>query len=150
VSALQAAGGRFATAACSCGRRCGRCSRCSVCSRSRWGCSGIVAGLLGGGAISPAGLPACARPSLRIYEDAGRVYGVNPFLLMAVHEDESSLSNSTLPGVASGVNFAGCCAGPMQFYIAGGASPAANRETNTFGSYEPTLSRCRRASRRRK
>jgi hypothetical protein len=83
-----------------------------------------IAGLLagqrpGGGAISPAGLPAAARPFLRIYEDAARVYAVNPFLLMAVHEDETNYSRSTLPGVRSGVNYAGCCAGPMQFSVTG-------------------------------
>jgi hypothetical protein len=96
---------------------------------------GSVAGLSGGGAISPAGLPAGARPFLRIYEDAGRVYGVSPFLLMAVHEDESAFSSSPLSGVASGVNFAGCCAGPMQFYIAGGASPAVGGAGATWGGY---------------
>jgi hypothetical protein len=94
---------------------------------------GIVAGV--GGRISPAGLPAGARPFLRIYEDAARVYQVSPFLLMAVHEDESSFSSSTLPGVGSGLNFAGCCAGPMQFYIAGGASPAVGGAGATWAGY---------------
>jgi hypothetical protein len=87
----------------------------------------LVAGLVsllatsngGGGAISPAGLPAGARPFLRIYEDAARVYAVSPFLLMAVHENETNYSLSTLPGVRSRVNFAGCCAGPMQFSVSG-------------------------------
>jgi murein DD-endopeptidase MepM/ murein hydrolase activator NlpD len=94
---------------------------------------GIVAGV--GGPISPAALPAGARPFLRIYEDAARVYQVSPFLLMAVHEDESSFSSSTLPGVGSGLNFAGCCAGPMQFYIAGGASPAVGGSGATWAGY---------------
>ena len=94
---------------------------------------GIVAGV--GGRTSPAGLPAGARPFLRIYEDAARAYQVSPFLLMAVHEDESSFSRSTLPGVASGLNFAGCCAGPMQFYIAGGASPAVGGAGATWAGY---------------
>jgi murein DD-endopeptidase MepM/ murein hydrolase activator NlpD len=107
------------------------------------GLFGIVAGLSGGGAISPAGLPAGARPFLRIYEDAARVYGVSPFLLMAVHEDESSFSSSTLAGVASGVNFAGCCAGPMQFYIAAGASPAVGGTGATWGAYRHAYSRAR-------
>jgi hypothetical protein len=107
------------------------------------GLFGIVAGLSGGGAISPAGLPGGARPFLRIYEDAGRVYGVSPFLLMAVHEDESSFSSSSLPGVASGVNFAGCCAGPMQFYIAAGASPAVGGEGATWGGYRHAYGRAR-------
>ena len=56
------------------------------------GLLGFVAGV--GGRLSPAGLPAGARPFLRIYEDAARVYQVSPFLLMAVHEDESSFSSS--------------------------------------------------------
>jgi hypothetical protein len=84
--------------------------------------AGLVALLAaqgGGGAISPAGLPAGARPFLRIYEDAAAVYRVSPFLLMAVHENETDFSRSTLPGVRSGVNFAGCCAGPMQFSVTG-------------------------------
>jgi hypothetical protein len=89
----------------------------------------LVAGLLsllasqnpGGGAISPAGLPTGARPFLRIYEDAARIYRVSPFLLMAVHETETNFSQSTLPGVRSGVNSAGCCAGPLQFSITGSA-----------------------------
>jgi hypothetical protein len=105
------------------------------------GLLGIVAGV--GGRISPAGLPAGARPFLRIYEDAARVYRVSPFLLMAVHEDESSFSRSTLPGVASGVNFAGCCAGPMQFYIAGGASPAVGGEGATWAGYRHAFRRAR-------
>jgi hypothetical protein len=89
----------------------------------------LVGGLLalwasqqaGSGAIPAAGLPAAARPFLRTYEDAAAVYRVNPFLLMAVHENETNYSLSQLPGVHSGVNFAGCCAGPMQFYVTGTA-----------------------------
>ena len=103
---------------------------------------GIVAGV--GGQISPAGLPAGARPFLRIYEDAARVYQVSPFLLMAVHEDESAFSTSKLPGVASGVNFAGCCAGPMQFYIAGGASPAVGGAGATWAGYRHAYRRAQR------
>jgi Peptidase family M23 len=107
------------------------------------GVLGIIAGVSGGGGISPAGLPAGTRPFLRIYEDAGRVYGVSPFLLMAVHEDESAFSSSGLRGVASGVNFAGCCAGPMQFYIAGGASPAVGGAGATWGGYRHAYTRAR-------
>jgi hypothetical protein len=89
----------------------------------------LVAGLVallfgqggGTGTISPAGLPTGARPFLRVYQDAAAVYRVNPFLLMAVHENETDFSQSTLPGVASGVNFARCCAGPMQFSVTGSA-----------------------------
>jgi hypothetical protein len=55
-----------------------------------------------------------------MYRDAATVFGVNPYLLMAVHEDESDYGRSTLPGVHDGVNLAGCCAGPEQFSIVGG------------------------------
>ncbi len=94
--------------------------------------------LLGGGggaAINVGGVPADARPFVQIYEDAADVYDVNPFLLMAVHEDETSFGTSTAPGVRDGVNFAGCCAGPMQFYIAGGASNTIGGHGATWGGY---------------
>lgn len=81
------------------------------------------------------GLPALAQPFVRIYEDAAKVYGVNPFLLMAVHEDETNYGSADLPGVKTGVNFAGCCAGPMQFYIAGGATPEQGGSGATWGGY---------------
>jgi hypothetical protein len=105
------------------------------------GLLGTVAGV--GGRISPAGLPPGARPFLAIYEDAARVYQVSPFLLIAVHEDESAFSSSTLPGVSSGVNFVGCCAGPMQFYIAAGASPAVGGAGATWAGYRHAYRRAR-------
>jgi len=83
-----------------------------------------IFGVLGqqsdGGPIPARGLPAAALPFLRLYQDAARVYAVNPFLLMAVHEDESSFGTSTMPGVRSGTNGV-CCAGPMQFAVTGTA-----------------------------
>ena len=85
--------------------------------------------------ISGRGLPAGARPFLRMYSDAAAVYGINAFLLMAVHEDETNYGRSALPGVRSGVNSAGCCAGPMQFYIGGGASPVAGGRGMTWAGY---------------
>jgi hypothetical protein len=101
----------------------------------------LIAGQSGGpGTISPAGLPAGARPFLRIYQDAAAVYRVNPFLLMAVHENETDFSRSTLPGVRSGVNFAGCCAGPMQFSI---TDTAAGGSGGTWAAYRPAHRRAR-------
>ncbi len=85
--------------------------------------------------IDPSGVPAAARPFVAMYQDAAKVYGVNPFLLMAVHEDETSFGSSTQPGVRTGVNFAGCCAGPMQFYIAGNATPAQGGAGATWAGY---------------
>ena len=80
--------------------------------------------------------PGCRRARGRSCDLRGRrpVYGVSPFLLMAVHENETDFSSSTLPGVRSGVNFAGCCAGPMQFSITGGASPR-RRGGGTWAGY---------------
>jgi hypothetical protein len=93
---------------------------------------------MGGGVPSPTGLPAAAAPFLPIYSDAARVYGVNQFLLMAVHEDETAFSTSTAAGVRSGVNFAGCCAGPMQFSIVGarGGTWAAYADAYTAAGIE--------------
>jgi len=105
------------------------------------GLTALIAGQSGGaGAISPAGLPAGARPFLRVYEDAAAVYRVNPFLLMAVHENETDFSRSQLPGVHSGVNLAGCCAGPMQFSIAGTVSGGLG---GTWAAYRNAYRRAR-------
>lgn len=62
-------------------------------------------------------LPTLALPFRDMYFDAGKVFHVNPYALMALHETESTYSMSTLPGVRSGANEAGAM-GPMQF-IAG-------------------------------
>jgi hypothetical protein len=51
---------------------------------------------------------------LRAYRAAGRRYGVDWRLLAALGKNESDHGRSTLPGVSSGLNFAGCCSGPMQ------------------------------------
>ena len=51
---------------------------------------------------------------LRHYRSAGASSGVSWRLLAAVGKLESDHGRSTLPGVRSGVNSAGCCSGPMQ------------------------------------
>ena len=51
---------------------------------------------------------------LRHYRAAGRRYGVDWRLLAALGKNESDHGRSLLPGVTSGLNFAGCCSGPMQ------------------------------------
>ncbi len=94
-------------------------------------------------AINGHGLPAGARPFLAMYSDAAAVYGVSAFLLMAVHEDETDYGRSRLPGVRSGVNSAGCCAGPMQFYIGSGALPAQGGQGMTWGGYRDASRRAR-------
>jgi Transglycosylase SLT domain len=59
---------------------------------------------------------------LRLYEEAGRRYGVDPWVLAAIGSIETDHGRSAAPGVRSGVNAYGCCAGPMQFSLVGSPS----------------------------
>ena len=104
-----------------------------------------ISALLGGQSapLPAAGLPAGARPFLAIYADAAAVYRVNPYVLMAIHENESGFSSASQPGVADGINFAGCCAGPMQFLITGGASAAIGGSGGTWAAYADAYRRAR-------
>src|SRR4051794_30606497 len=56
---------------------------------------------------------------LRLYIDAGARYGIDPWILAAIGAVETDHGRSTAPGVRSGVNSFGCCAGPMQFSLVG-------------------------------
>jgi hypothetical protein len=51
---------------------------------------------------------------VRIYKAAAEWQGVSWRLLAAIGKNESDHGRSMLPGVHSGLNFANCCAGPMQ------------------------------------
>jgi hypothetical protein len=53
----------------------------------------------------------------RTYERAGLRFGVDARLLAAIGLSESRHGRARLPGVFSGVNFAGCCAGPAQLCV---------------------------------
>ncbi len=53
-----------------------------------------------------------------IYETAQATFGVNWLLLASIHMQESAFS--TAPGTYQGLNFAGCCGGPMQFNVKNG------------------------------
>src|SRR6202161_2163916 len=53
-----------------------------------------------------------------IYAVAQRTFGVNWLLLASIHRQESAFS--TAPGIYHGLNFAGCCGGPMQFNVSNG------------------------------
>jgi hypothetical protein len=53
-----------------------------------------------------------------IYAEAQKVYGVNWLLLASVHKQETAFS--THPTTYHGLNFANCCAGPMQFNVTNG------------------------------
>src|SRR5919108_1699104 len=85
------------------------------------GVLGAVFGLqpLGGGYGPSAAARAEIPPRyLQLYQQAGERYGVDPWILAAIGAVETQHGRSTAPGVRSGVNAFGCCAGPMQFSIA--------------------------------
>jgi hypothetical protein len=54
---------------------------------------------------------------LVLYQQAGEASGIDWFILAAIGKIETDHGRSNAAGVRSGVNFAGCCAGPMQFSI---------------------------------
>ena len=89
---------------------------------------GVVAALFGlPGPASGFAPSATARAEipplyLRLYEHAGRRYGIDPWVLAAIGWIETQHGRSTAPGVRSGVNAFGCCAGPMQFSLVGAPS----------------------------
>jgi len=53
-----------------------------------------------------------------IYATAQSTFAVNWLLLASIHMQESAFS--TAPGIYHGLNFAHCCAGPMQFNVKNG------------------------------
>jgi hypothetical protein len=53
-----------------------------------------------------------------IYAEAQRTFGVNWLLIASIHKQESAFS--TAPNTYKGLNFAGCCGGPMQFNVTNG------------------------------
>jgi hypothetical protein len=59
---------------------------------------------------------------LRLYQQAGERYGIDPWILAAIGSIETQHGQSTAAGVRSGVNAFGCCAGPMQFSVIGSPS----------------------------
>jgi len=69
------------------------------------------------GRAARAGIPA---RYLVLYQREGRRYGVPWTVLAAIGKVESDHGRSSAPGVRSGVNRFGCCAGPMQFNLTNG------------------------------
>jgi hypothetical protein len=53
-----------------------------------------------------------------IYATAQSTFGVNWLLIASIHRQESAFS--TAPTTYHGLNFAGCCGGPMQFNVTNG------------------------------
>jgi hypothetical protein len=62
-----------------------------------------------------------------IYATAQRAFGVNWLLIASIHRQESAFS--TAPGIYRGLNFAGCCGGPMQFNVKNGGPSGGSGST---------------------
>src|SRR3954471_21027949 len=73
---------------------------------------------------APSGAAAATIPAryLVLYQQAGAAYRLPWTLLAAIGAIESDHGRSHAPGVQSGVNAYGCCAGPMQFNVRDGAT----------------------------
>jgi len=65
-----------------------------------------------------------------IYAVAQRTFGVNWLLLASIHRQESAFS--TAPDTYTGLNFAGCCGGPMQFNVTNGPVPTWRLVSDSF------------------
>jgi hypothetical protein len=65
-----------------------------------------------------------------IYATAQRTFGVNWLLIASIHRQESAFS--TAPDTYTGLNFAGCCGGPMQFNVTNGPVPTWRLVSNSF------------------
>jgi hypothetical protein len=73
-----------------------------------------------------------------IYAEAQRAYGVNWLLIASVHKQETAFS--THPTTYHGLNFARCCAGPMQFNVTNGHAASGS----TWARYRDAGARGRR------
>jgi hypothetical protein len=65
-----------------------------------------------------------------LYTSGDRAFGVSWLLLAAVHKQETGFS--TAAGTYRGLNFAGCCAGPMQFNVTNGRTSTWDRFASAF------------------
>jgi hypothetical protein len=65
-----------------------------------------------------------------LYRSGDRAFGVSWLLLAAVHKQETGFS--TAEGTYRGLNFAGCCAGPMQFNVTNGRTSTWDRFAHAF------------------
>jgi hypothetical protein len=65
-----------------------------------------------------------------LYRSGDRAFGVSWLLLAAVHKQETAFS--TAEGTYRGLNFAGCCAGPMQFNVTNGRVSTWDRFADAF------------------
>jgi hypothetical protein len=65
-----------------------------------------------------------------LYVTGDRAFGVSWLLVAAVHKQETAFS--TAAGTYRGLNFAGCCAGPMQFNVTDGKVSTWDRFAEAF------------------
>lgn len=65
-----------------------------------------------------------------IYAVAQGTFGVNWLLLASIHRQESAFSTAT--DTYSGLNFAGCCGGPMQFNVTNGPLTTWRRVSDSY------------------
>jgi hypothetical protein len=65
-----------------------------------------------------------------IYATAQRTFGVNWLLIASIHRQESAFS--TAPDTYTGLNFAACCGGPMQFNVTNGPVPTWRLVSDSF------------------
>lgn len=65
-----------------------------------------------------------------IYEVAQKTYGVSWLLLASIHKQETAFSTSK--DTYFGLNFANCCAGPMQFNVTNGPISTWQRFGNAY------------------
>lgn len=84
----------------------------------------MLIGSMGGGetAYAPSTRAVADIPPdmLILYQQAGEQYNIDWAILAGIYSVETNHGRSTLPGVHSGVNDYGCCAGPGQFNIKNG------------------------------
>jgi hypothetical protein len=76
-----------------------------------------------------------------IYAQAQKTYGVNWLLIASVHKQETAFS--THPTTYRGLNFARCCAGPMQFNVTNGVGGS----RSTWARYRDAGARAQRPAR---
>jgi pyruvate/2-oxoglutarate dehydrogenase complex dihydrolipoamide acyltransferase (E2) component len=69
-----------------------------------------------------------------LYRRASKAFGVNWRLIASIHQQETSFSSA--PGTYHGLNFARCCAGPMQFNVTNGPVSTWERFRNAYRSAE--------------
>jgi hypothetical protein len=65
-----------------------------------------------------------------IYAVAQKTFGVNWLLIASIHRQETAFS--TAPTTYQGLNFAGCCGGPMQFNVTNGPVSTWDLVSNSY------------------